>query len=123
MLPLSPVEAGLANQAIVSATSTGSPPWDRLFIRRPASRSSIGIDAVMAALATAGGDPEALGRVAQAAATDYGFTLDTGDAQEVVKAVAAAAVWPAGVRFKRITSPKTAVWRPMISAWISTGVA
>ncbi len=26
-LPLTPVEAGLASQAIVSATSTGSPPW------------------------------------------------------------------------------------------------
>src|SRR3712207_7675468 len=28
-LPLSPADAGLASQAIVSATSTGSPPWAR----------------------------------------------------------------------------------------------
>ncbi len=37
----------MANQAIVSATSTGSPPWARLFIRRPASRVAIGIAAVI----------------------------------------------------------------------------
>ncbi len=38
---------GFANHAIVSATSTGSPPWERLFIRRPASRVAIGIAAVI----------------------------------------------------------------------------
>src|SRR4051795_5344748 len=47
VLPLTPVEAGLANQAIVSATSTGSPPWERLGSRRPASRGPIGIAAVI----------------------------------------------------------------------------
>ena len=46
-LPLTPAEAGLANQAIVSATSTGRPPCDRLFMRRPASRIAIGIVAVI----------------------------------------------------------------------------
>src|SRR6201989_2997303 len=47
VLPLTPVEAGLANQAIVSATSTGSPPCERLERRRPASRGPIGIAAVI----------------------------------------------------------------------------
>ncbi len=46
-LPLTPAEAGLANQAIVSATSTGRPPCDMLFIRRPASRIAIGIAPVI----------------------------------------------------------------------------
>ena len=46
-VPLRPPDAGLAYHAIVSATSTGSPPWARLFIRRPASRVAIGIAAVI----------------------------------------------------------------------------
>jgi hypothetical protein len=45
--PLTPAEGGLANQAIVSATSIGSPPCWRLFILRPASRVAIGIAAVI----------------------------------------------------------------------------
>jgi hypothetical protein len=46
-LPVTPAEAGQANHAIVSATSTGSPPCERLFIRRPASRGPNGIAAVI----------------------------------------------------------------------------
>ena len=47
MFPVTPAEPGLANQAIVSATSTGSPPCARLFILRPASRVASGIAAVI----------------------------------------------------------------------------
>ena len=43
-----PNEPGDANHAIVSATSTGSPPCAMLFILRPASRVAIGIAAVIA---------------------------------------------------------------------------
>ena len=46
-MPFTPAEAGLASQAIVSATSTGWPPWSRLLVRRPASRIAIGIAAVI----------------------------------------------------------------------------
>ena len=46
-LPLTPPEAGLAIQAMVSATSTGCPPWASEFIRRPASRVPTGIAAVI----------------------------------------------------------------------------
>src|ERR1700742_4029632 len=46
-LPLTPVVAGEANQAIVSATSTGSPPCESEERRRPASRGPIGIAAVI----------------------------------------------------------------------------
>src|ERR1700743_2969148 len=46
-LPLTPVVAGEANQAIVSATSTGSPPCESEESRRPASRGPIGIGAVL----------------------------------------------------------------------------
>src|SRR5207247_7155955 len=46
-LPVTPPDAGLASQAMVSATSIGRPPCDRLFIRRPASRIIIGIAAVI----------------------------------------------------------------------------
>ena len=46
-LPLTPPEAGLASQPIVSATSTGCPPCATEFIRRPASRVPSGIAAVI----------------------------------------------------------------------------
>jgi hypothetical protein len=49
-----------------------------------------GVRAILSALASAAGDPEALGRVAAEAAANYGFTLDAGDAEELAKAVAAA---------------------------------
>src|SRR4051812_50040183 len=45
VLPLTAADAGSANQAIVSATSTGRPPCARLDMRRPASRVPIGIAA------------------------------------------------------------------------------
>src|SRR5690606_40757110 len=47
-LPVIPPDAGDASQDTVSATSTGSPPCAMLFIRRPASRTTTGIAAVMA---------------------------------------------------------------------------
>src|SRR5262249_2809182 len=47
MLPLTPAEAGAANPGIASATSRGRPPRDMLFLRRPASRTGIGIAAVI----------------------------------------------------------------------------
>ena len=47
-MPVTPAEPGLAKNATASATSIGSPPCARLFIRRPASRRNIGIRAVIA---------------------------------------------------------------------------
>jgi hypothetical protein len=46
-LPFTAVDAGLASQAIVSATSTGRPPWLSEFIRRPTSRVANGTAAVI----------------------------------------------------------------------------
>ena len=43
-----PADAGLANQPMASATSTGWPPWLMEFMRRPASRMAKGMAAVMA---------------------------------------------------------------------------
>src|SRR5690554_4594478 len=45
--PLTPPDAGLQYQAMVSATSTGRPPCDKLFMRRPASRKVMGMAAVI----------------------------------------------------------------------------
>ena len=45
-MPLTAVEAGLAYQAMVSATSTGWPPWDSELSRRPTSRVAKGTAAV-----------------------------------------------------------------------------
>ncbi len=46
--PVTALDAGLANHATVSATSTVSPPCCSELIRRPASRVATGIAAVMA---------------------------------------------------------------------------
>src|SRR5436190_1450910 len=46
--PLTPADPGWPSQATVSATSTGSPPWLRLLMRRPISRVAKGIALVMA---------------------------------------------------------------------------
>src|SRR6185312_16207454 len=47
-LPVTPSDPGDANHATVSATSAGRPPWDRLLMRRPASRRNSGILPVIA---------------------------------------------------------------------------
>ena len=46
-LPLTADEPGEANQAIVSATSTGSPPWAIALSRWPTSRVANGTAAVI----------------------------------------------------------------------------
>jgi hypothetical protein len=46
-LPLTAVEPGLAYHAMVSATSTGRPPWLIAFIRWPTSRVANGTAAVI----------------------------------------------------------------------------
>src|SRR5690606_21964317 len=46
--PVTPAVAAWASQPTASATSTGSPPWRRLLMRRPTSRVASGIFAVIA---------------------------------------------------------------------------